>query len=118
MAGCRWARSRRTAVAGLVVVVVAVVLTGCAAADSHQTDPSGQEPESRSELFEITPSPARPGETIELWFPEGTERGLGWALEEKDEQGWHVRYYLTSQPKQLRGHTGPSWRPVKGDGPG
>lgn len=55
---------------------------------------------------------------IEARFPEGTERGLGWALEEKDDQGWHVRYYLTSKSKRLDGQADPSWRPADGGEPG
>jgi hypothetical protein len=90
------------------VVLCAVFLAGCGAASSQAgaNDPGAQ---MQPELIEISPSPARPGHKVELRFPQETERGLGWALEEKGAGTWHLRYYLTSVPKHRATKDAPSW---------
>jgi len=48
------------------------------------------------ELMRVTPSPAVAGQPIEVRFPEETERGVGWVLEEQEDNLWHARWSLTA----------------------
>ena len=114
-------RARRTAMTG---VVVAVVLAGCGSAEVREQEPGSEvdtddqdaaaeelphpgpvapeegpwdpEAEIRPDLMEIHPDEASPGEFVELRFPQETSRGVGFVLEEWMDDGWEVRYFLTS----------------------
>jgi hypothetical protein len=48
------------------------------------------------------PDQVTPGEQVALSFPEGTGRGLGFALDQQTEDGWQRRAYLTSAPAEGR----------------
>lgn len=51
--------------------------------------------EIRPDLMEVHPDEASPGDQVELLFPQETDRGVGFVLEERVDDRWHVRYFLT-----------------------
>lgn len=60
-------------------------------------------------MLEVSASPASPGETIEVRFPQETDRGIAWVLEEQDGNDWHVLYYLTAAINKNDSFGSPSW---------
>ena len=111
----------RVALAGAVRAVVAVACgpaddagpTPSAEDQSSQQDAATDEPphpgpvapeqgpydpdaEVRPDLMEIDPDEASPGEFVELHYPQETGRGVGFVLEERVDDSWQVRYFLTS----------------------
>jgi hypothetical protein len=90
------------------VALLGVLLAGCGAVEAN--DPDAQ---MHPELLEVSPSPAKPGQTIKVRFPEETFRGIAWVLEEQDGNSWYVRYYLIASTDGDGGGSGsPSWRPA------
>lgn len=84
-----------------MLLVVTMVLVGC---QSGTSPPEGNLPEGphdpaaemQPDLLQITPSPARVGDLIEVRFPEETLRGIGWVLESQEGDSWQQRYFLVS----------------------
>jgi hypothetical protein len=68
--------------------------------------------ESRPDLLVLEPDEAAPGDELQASFPEGTERGIGYVLEEQVEDGWELRAYLTAAPGADQGPSEPSSSPV------
>jgi hypothetical protein len=68
--------------------------------------------ESRPDLLVLEPDEAAPGDELQATFPEGTERGIGYVLEEQVEDGWELRAYLTAAPGSDQGPAEPSSSPV------
>jgi hypothetical protein len=50
----------------------------------------------RPDLLRIEPDRVAPGEIVRLHFPQESERGVGFVLEEAVGDDWGLRYYLTS----------------------
>ena len=113
-------RGTRAALPGAVMAVVAVACgpaddagpTPSAEDQSSQQDAATDEPphpglvapeegpydpdaEVRPDLMEVDPDEASPGDQVELLYPQGTSRGVGFVLEERVEDSWQVRYFLT-----------------------
>lgn len=86
------------------VALLGVLLASCGPAGAN--DPEAQ---MHPELLKVSPSPAKPGQTIKVRFPEETFRGIAWALEEQDGKSWHVRYYLSATTDGYGGSGSPSW---------
>lgn len=57
--------------------------------------PYDPDAEVRPDLLEISPDEASPGDRVELLYPQGTSRGVGFVLEERVDDSWQVRYFLT-----------------------
>lgn len=113
-------RGRRLTVISIVVAVLAVA---CATAEQAAPDPglegqsgdqdaAAEEPphpgptapeegpldpdaEIRPDLMEVRPAQASPGEHVELHWPQETSRGVGFVLEERVDDSWQLRYFLT-----------------------
>ena len=66
---------------------------GPVAPEEGPYDPDAQV---RPDLMEVHPDPATPDGFVELRFPEETDRGVGFVLEQRVDDGWEVRYFLTS----------------------
>lgn len=81
--------------------------------------------EVRPDLMEVHPGEAAPGENVELRFPRGTDRGVGFVLEELVDDSWEVRYFLTvpdigpgdDPPEDLQGSWFPPDNPDRLDWP-
>jgi hypothetical protein len=103
----------------LVLLATTVVLAGCGETMSGEepTGPHDDAAELRDDLMVAAPSTTPPGSRIELFFPEETERGLGFVLEEAVDDGWVLRYFLTSAPAD-GGPDEPSWVPADDGEPG
>jgi hypothetical protein len=99
----------RTAVL-LALLAATTVLTGCGGATSPEarSGPHDEAAELRHELLVAERAVTSPGSRIQLFFPEETDRGLGFVLEEEVDDGWALRYFLTSAPTD-QGPSGPSW---------
>jgi len=93
--------------------------------------PFDADAEIRLDLMEIHPDEASPGDHVELHYPQETSRGVGFVLEERVEDGWEVRYFLTVSDREDPEDPGGSWLPpdnpdrdewpdigVEGPGPG
>lgn len=76
------------------------------ASDRGPYDPAA---EMRPDLMRIEPSTASAGQVVELYLPEETVRGVAFVLEQRLDDGWSLRYYLTSDPQH------PSWGPASED---
>ncbi len=50
----------------------------------------------RPDLLVIDPEQAAPGDVVALSFPEETTRGILFVLEQRVDDGWVSRFYLTS----------------------
>jgi len=57
--------------------------------------PYDPDAEIRPDLMEIDPDEVLPGDQVELLYPQGTSRGVGFVLEERVGDSWQVRYFLT-----------------------
>lgn len=94
----------------VAVMVLLGLSTGCGDAENQQqpgaNDPTAQ---MRSELLDVSGSPASPGETIEVGFPQETDRGIAWVLEEQSGDDWSVLYYLTAAIDNNSSFGSPSW---------
>jgi hypothetical protein len=77
-----------------------MLLAGCAT--GGETDqaagvgPHDAAAEVRSELMEVEPERGTPGEILAVYFPEETERGVAFVLEEETASGWALRYFLVA----------------------
>lgn len=72
-------------------------------------DPDAQ---MRPELMQVKPSPAVAGQPIEVRFPEETERGVGWVLEEQGNNSWHAGWSLTAASGSYDSEYVPNWYPA------
>lgn len=76
--------------------------------------PYDDEAEARPDLLTIEPNPMSPGDEVELYFPQETERGVAYVLEKRVPNDWQVRYFLTSRTADYAA-SGPSWSAVDAD---
>jgi hypothetical protein len=119
--------NRMPAFLAIALALFGVLLAGCgtAAADDPEVQmhpellevsPSAgaKNPEAQMhpELLQVSASPANPGQTIKVRFPEETFRGIAWALEEQDGNSWNVRYYLIATTDGDGSSGSPSWWPA------
>lgn len=115
MAGYRWFG---------VSLAVVVALGACGQPDSNPQEPAPTEqpgigdgelgpfdPQAdlRSDLLEVHPNPASPGELVELSFPKRSERGIGYVLEARVEETWDLRFVLSASTSERQE---PSWQPA------
>ncbi len=91
------------------VVLFGALLAGCGAAGARGPGAHDPEAQMRPELLEVSASPVTQGQTVHVRFPEGTERGVGWVLEEQDGDTWNVRYYLSATSAGYAGSGSPTW---------
>jgi hypothetical protein len=63
----------------------------------------------RPELLEVSDSPASPGQTIQIQFPQETDRGIAWVLEEPHGNRWRAVYYLAAAINNNDSFSSPSW---------
>lgn len=81
-------------------------------------------PEIRDDLIVATPATVLPGAIVELTFPEQTDRGVAFQLDEQVGGEWLIRWWMTSdgnggEPLAVRaGTTGHGWEDVGVGGPG
>lgn len=47
-------------------------------------------------LMRLEPTEARPGEAVEVFFPDETNRGIHFVLEIQEGDTWNLRYHLLS----------------------
>lgn len=77
-----------------------MLLAGCATeSEPDQAAPDGPHDTSaevRSELMEVEPARAEPGDILAVYFPQETERGVAFVLEEETAGGWDLRYILVA----------------------
>lgn len=114
--------------AGSDVAAQALALaTDCAwgAATRVRPPPPEPAPSMRPDLLVLQPAAARPGEFVEMHFPQETMRGVAFQLDRREEPGWETIYWLTSdgnggKPTSIRvgaeGNHG--WPDVGVGGPG
>ncbi len=101
----------------VAVILLGVVLAGCGQAGAKGPGAHDLSAQMRPELLDISTSPATPGETIRIRFPQETERGIAWVLEEQDGDIWHARYFLSATNRAYEGSGSPIWWSVD-DGEG
>ena len=103
----------------LALLATTAALAGCGETTSPEepSSPHDDAAELRDDLMVAEPSTTRPGSQIELSFPQETGRGLGFVLEEELDDGWALRYFLTSAPAD-GGPNEPSWIPAADGEPG
>jgi len=101
----------------LALLATTAALAGCGETTSPEepSSPHDDAAELRDDLMVAEPSTTRPGSQIELSFPQETGRGLGFVLEEELDDGWALRYFLTSAPAD-GGPNEPSWIPAAAGG--
>ena len=58
--------------------------------------PANPDAEMRPDLLVIEPAKAAPGDVVALTFPEETTRGILFVLDERVDDGWVTRFFLTS----------------------
>ncbi|MFJ6281398.1 hypothetical protein [Arthrobacter subterraneus] len=94
---------------GVAVIVPLGLLIGCGDAGNQRQGVNDPRAQMHPELLEVSASPASPGETIEIRFPQETGRGIAWVLEEQDGNDWRVLYYLTAAIDNNHNFGSPSW---------
>lgn len=95
---------------GVAVIVLLGLLIGCSDAGNQRQGANDPAAQMRPELLEVSVSPARPGETIEVRFPQETDRGIAWVLEGQNDDDWSVLYYLGAALENNNSFGSPSWR--------
>lgn len=103
----------------MAVVALTAILAACGNGEVAGTvdGPHDEAAEQRPDLMVADPDPARPGDDVELRFPEGTDRGIGFVLEQLDGDDIVLHAYLTSAPTDA-GPDEPSWIPATDGEPG
>jgi hypothetical protein len=116
----------------LIVALMSVLLiiAGCAAeSDSTPSESAGPYDPSatiRPELMELEPATPAPDEVLSVRFPQETQRGVAFVLEEDTASDWDLRYFLVAgsesegaaewwTPDEAEGR---GWDDVGVDGPG
>lgn len=99
---------------------LAAALLGACGIGSGSAEPAGEgtqemgpyddQAQMRPELLKVTLSPASPAQTIEVRFPEETERGVAWVLEEQEGDTWHTRWFLTAAAAGYGSGRVPNWQ--------
>lgn len=79
----------------VAVVVLAGVATGCGD-DAPAAGPFYEEVVSESERMRVEPEVASPGDMVELYFPQGDERGPGFVLERRADDQWVWEWVVSS----------------------
>lgn len=80
--------------------------------------------ELREDLMVANPPVARPGDVVELTFPEKTSRGIAFQLDRREDDGWTTEWWMTSdanggQPTTVAAGTeGYSYDDIGFEGPG
>ena len=88
-----------------------MLLAGCATGSPHDATAKV-----RSELMEVEPERAAPGEILAVHFPQETERGIAFVLEEETADGWNLRYFLVAGDEA--GGAADWWTPADAEGRG
>lgn len=106
-----WRRYSLTAVGATMILSSACGATlekspSQASAPASAVSAADPEAQMRPDLIVATPARVQPEAIVELRFPRGTLRGLGFALEQNQEQAWSYRYQLVSD----RGGGPPNWQ--------
>jgi hypothetical protein len=80
-----------------IVATLALVATGCGAmTDSPQPWPIDPSAEIRPDAMRAEPTTVRPGELVEITFPQGWGRGILYSIEARAGDGWERRYLMIS----------------------
>ncbi|GAA1134492.1 hypothetical protein [Arthrobacter flavus] len=94
---------------GVAVIVPLGLLIGCGDGGNQRQGANDPAAQMRPALLEISTSPTSPGETIEVRFPQETDRGIAWVLEEQSGNDWRVLYYLGAALDNNDSFSSPSW---------
>lgn len=70
----------------------------------------GEDAQMHPDLLEVTSSPAYPGQTAKVRFPEESPRGVPWVLEEQDGDAWRARWFLTAAAEGYDAGSVPNWQ--------
>lgn len=76
--------------------------------------PANPAAEMRPDLLAIDPAQAAPGDVVALTFPEETTRGILFVLEQRVDDGWLARFFLTSNGPGAGWEM--SWHPAAAQG--
>ncbi len=85
-------------------------VNACGDEASQGAGPFDDQAQMREDLIELAPSPASPGQQIEVRFPEETPRGVPWVMEEQDGDTWQARWFLTATTEGDHAGGAPSWQ--------
>lgn len=77
-------------------LVPLLLVSACEGAGTSKPGPFDTAAQVRPDLLVAKPAAVPAGELLELTFPEKTERGVPWVLQEQDGETWHARYLLWS----------------------
>lgn len=94
-----WARPRRCILSILAVAGVALLTAACTDdGDQIAIDRGPHDPEAVIDegLIRAEPHIAAPGEDIDLVYPTGMSRGIGFTLERRTTDDWSHQWSLTS----------------------
>lgn len=90
----------------LVGVGLAVLIAGCTGPGTGPHDPGAT---MRPDLVKVDPVQVRPGQAVQVTFPEHTERGVAWVLEAETGESWRVEYFLTAAVSGYDNASTPNW---------
>jgi hypothetical protein len=97
--------------AAIVPAALIVAMTACAGDNVVPAWPPDPDAAMRPDLIVADPPIAAPSEFVRLTFPEGTDRGILFALDAATGDGWDRRYMLISDANFGR----PRWFLASGD---
>lgn len=93
---------------GFLVLMMTAVLEISACGPGESNTPGGPldaDATVRPDLVVPQSSEVQAGRTLTLTFPQETERGIPWVLEQRDGGNWQARYLLISDGN----NTAPTW---------
>lgn len=84
----------------LVLLLAAATVAGCEGAEELPGPRAGEafvtEARTDAELMQVIPDVVAPGGELEAVFPSGADRGPGFVLERRGEEGWEWRFAISS----------------------
>ena len=90
--------------AGITAIVLSGLIAACA---SQPVGPHDPEAVVQPDLVQPETGTVAAGDTLEVHFPQETGRGIAWSLEIREEDDWHLRYFMTASSDGIGGE--PSW---------
>lgn len=96
---------RRSLTITVAVGAVTLSLAGCA--PEEEPGPYDESAVMRPDLIQPATDFVSPGDTLEIFFPEETGRGIAWSLESRSGDEWNLQYFMTASSGEVGGE--PSW---------